>query len=46
VLPEVEDLESAQKNQKNVGSAAASNPDTSGPTKNLRDKATATGRSA
>jgi len=37
-LPE-EELESAQKNQKNVGNAAASNPETSGPTENLRDKA-------
>jgi hypothetical protein len=36
---EEEELESAQKNQKNVGNAAASNPETSGPTENLRDKA-------
>jgi hypothetical protein len=38
--PEEEELESAQKNQKNVGNAVASNPGTNGPTENLRDKAT------
>jgi hypothetical protein len=37
--PEEEELESAQKHQKNVGNAAASNPETNGPTENLRDKA-------
>ena len=34
-----EELKSAQKNQKNVGNAAASNPETNGSTENLRDKA-------
>jgi hypothetical protein len=37
--PEEEELVSAQKNQKNVGNAAASDPETSSPTENLRDKA-------
>jgi len=37
--PEEEELESAQKNQKNIGNAAASNPETNGSTENLRDKA-------
>jgi len=32
-------LNQPKKNQKNVGNAAASDPETSGPTENLRDKA-------
>jgi hypothetical protein len=38
-----DDLESAQKDQKNIGKAS-SDPETAGPTKNLREEAAEIGR--